>query len=507
MTIGHHEVSQEEAKRQEQTPFLSAIRNYVEGGVIPFDIPGHKLGNLKNDLLDYIGDSVYRIDLNAPLGLDNLSRPKGVIKESEDLFAKAVGADHCIYVVNGTTGAIQTMIMGSLKPKDKLILPRNVHKSIINALILSGVVPVFAYPDIDPHTGIANGVPLKEYERAVNANPDAKAILVINPTYFGVVSDLKGIARLAHEHNMIAMADEAHGTHFYFCSKMPLGALEAGFDISATSMHKTGGSLTQSSALMFNEGLLDIERLYAVAAMTCSTSPNSTLIASIEAARKKMFFDGEELVGRVIGLVEHARDEVNKMPGLRAIGRDYITGDSRSALDETKLVVDVSGLGMTGFEMYHIMRSKYNIQLELGEYCDCLAMFAVGTKSEDVEKLLAAYRQESKERYGKSQRGALPTFSFKFPELVTRPRVAFNAPYKIVSCAEAKGEISAESIMVYPPGIPVVIPGEVITKESIDMISFYQENGGVILSDAPDGTMKIVDRDNWFLKSDINYDF
>lgn len=507
MKVGHREVSQQIVEEQKRSPFLSAIKDYVENGVIPFDIPGHKLGNFDNDLSDYIGKSVYRIDLNAPLGLDNLSRPKGVIKESEDLFAKAVGADHCIYVVNGTTGAIQTMIMGAIKPKEKLILPRNVHKSIINALILSGSVPIFVYPDIDPHTGIANGVPMKEYERAVAANPDAKGILVINPTYFGVVSDLKAIAKLAHVHNMIAMADEAHGTHFYFCSKMPLGAMEAGFDISATSMHKTGGSLTQSSALMFNEGYLDIERMFAVSAMTTSTSPNSTLIASIEAARKRMFFDGEQLVSRVIGLVEHARGQVNKIPGLRAIDRDYITGDSRYALDETKLVVDVSGLGMTGFEMYHIMRSKYNIQLELGEYCDCLAMFAIGTRSEDVEKLLDAYRQESKERYGKQDKSKLPNFSFRFPELVTRPRVAFNAPYKIVSCDEAKGEISAESIMAYPPGIPVVIPGEVITSETIEMIDFYQRNGGVILSDAPDGKMKIVDRDNWFLKSDINYDF
>ena len=479
MDIGHHKVDDSEIENQKKTPFLEAVKEYLATNPTSFDVPGHKFGHFRTDLEDYLGDSVYKFDVNAPLGLDNLSRPRGVIKESEDLFAKAIGADYCLYQINGTTGAIHTMILGCLRPKDKIILPRNVHKSIVNSLILSGAVPIFVYPDIDPHTGIANGVSLKEYERAIKDNPDAKAVLVINPTYFGVTSNIEAIAELAHKNNMIAMADEAHGTHFYFSSKLPKGALEAGFDISASSMHKTGGSLTQSSVIIIKGNRVDVDRVKTVAGMMSSTSPNSTLMASIESARKRMFFQGEELISKVIDLVNYARTEVNNIPGLKAIDRTYINGDSRFGLDETKLVVDVSGLGITGFEAYREMRYKYNVQLELGEYCDCL----------------------------KKDKKQMPTFSFRFPELVTRPRVAFSAPSKVVSCAEAIGEISAESVMIYPPGIPVVIPGEIITKETVDMLTFYKENNGVILNDAPDGMMKIIDRKHWFLKSDLDYDF
>lgn len=507
MVIGHHRVSDREKEEQEKTPFLTAVEDYLSSNPVSFDVPGHKFGHFENDLENYIGSSVYRFDVNAPLGLDNLSRPTGVLQESEDLFARAVGADHCLYSVNGTTGAIQTMILGCLRAKDKLILPRNVHKSVINSLILSGATPVFVYPDVDPHTGIANGVPVKEYERAIKENPDAKAVFVINPTYFGITSNLEAIAKLAHDNNMIAMADEAHGTHFYFSSRLPKGALEAGFDISGSSMHKTGGSLTQSSVVIEKGGRVDWDRVKSVHAMLTSTSPNSTLMASIEAARKRMFFDGERLLSNVIDLVEYARKEVSKIPGLSVIDNSYINGDSRFGLDETKLVVDVSGLGLTGFDVYREMRYKHHVQLELGEYCDCLAVFAVGTSKKDTDRLIEAYREISNDYYGKNDKKVLPSFNFKFPELVTRPRVAFNAPSKVVSCESAIGEISAESVMVYPPGIPVLIPGEVITQESVNLLSFYRKNGGVILCDAPIGKMKVIDRDHWFLKSDLDYDF
>lgn len=507
MVIGHHQVSDKEREEQAKTPFLTAVKDYLSLNPTSFDVPGHKFGHFMTDLEKYLGSSVYRFDVNAPLGLDNLSRPTGVIQQAQDLFSKAVGADHCLYSINGTTGAIQTMILGCLRAKDKLILPRNVHKSVINSLILSGATPVFVYPDVDPHTGIANGVPVKEYERAVREYPDAKALFVINPTYFGITSNLEAIAKLAHDNKMLAMADEAHGTHFYFSSLLPKGALEAGFDISGSSMHKTGGSLTQSSVVLEKGGRVDWERVKAVHAMLMSTSPNSTLMASIDAARKRMFFEGERLLADVIDLVKYARKEVAKIKGLSVIDNSYINGDSRFGLDETKLVVDVSGLGLTGFEVYREMRYKHGVQLELGEYCDCLAVFAVGTSKQDTDKLIEAYRTISHDHYGKKGKKVLPSFDFKFPELVTRPRVAFNAPSKVVSSDNAIGEISAESVMVYPPGIPVVIPGEVITQESIHLLTFYQKNGGIILSDAPEGKMRVIDKDHWFLKSDLDYDF
>lgn len=237
-------------KRQEHTPLLDAIKKYVESEPVPFDVPGHKMGSLKTELSDYAGEMLYRLDINAPIGLDNLYHPNGVIKEAEDLFAEAFGADEAIFSVNGTTGGIMTMIVGIIDAKDKIILPRNVHKSVINALILSGGIPIFVAPDVDQDTGIANGVPTENYVKAMDENPDTKAIFVINPTYFGITSDLKAICEEAHKRGIIVIVDEAHGAHLHFNDSMPLSAMEAGADISSLSVHKTGGSLTQSSVIL-----------------------------------------------------------------------------------------------------------------------------------------------------------------------------------------------------------------------------------------------------------------
>ena len=265
-------------KRQEHTPLLDAIKKYVESEPVPFDVPGHKMGSLKTELSDYAGEMLYRLDINAPIGLDNLYHPNGVIKEAEDLFAEAFGADEAIFSVNGTTGGIMTMIVGIIDAKDKIILPRNVHKSVINALILSGGIPIFVAPDVDQDTGIANGVPTENYVKAMDENPDTKAIFVINPTYFGITSDLKAICEEAHKRGIIVIVDEAHGAHLHFNDSMPLSAMEAGADISSLSVHKTGGSLTQSSVILVKKDRVNFSRIQRVFAMFSSTSPNHTSI-------------------------------------------------------------------------------------------------------------------------------------------------------------------------------------------------------------------------------------
>ena len=259
-------------KRQEHTPLLDAIKKYVESEPVPFDVPGHKMGSLKTELSDYAGEMLYRLDINAPIGLDNLYHPNGVIKEAEDLFAEAFGADEVIFSVNGTTGGIMTMIVGIIDAKDKIILPRNVHKSVINALILSGGIPIFVAPDVDQDTGIANGVPTENYVKAMDENPDTKAIFVINPTYFGITSDLKAICEEAHKRGIIVIVDEAHGAHLHFNDSMPLSAMEAGADISSLSVHKTGGSLTQSSVILVKKDRVNFSRIPRASAIRSLTA-------------------------------------------------------------------------------------------------------------------------------------------------------------------------------------------------------------------------------------------
>ena len=494
-------------KRQEHTPLLDAIKKYVESEPVPFDVPGHKMGSLKTELSDYAGEMLYRLDINAPIGLDNLYHPNGVIKEAEDLFAEAFGADEAIFSVNGTTGGIMTMIVGIIDAKDKIILPRNVHKSIINSLILSGAYPIFVMPDTDPETGIANGVKIDNYIKAMDENPDAKAVFVINPTYFGVTSNIKKLAKEAHERNMIVIADEAHGSHLYFHEDLPLGAMAAGADISSVSLHKTFGSLTQSSAILINKERINVSRIKKVYAMLLSTSPNHILLASIDVARKRMALDGHKLLSNTLDLARKTRERINKIRGFHCLDKSYLDGNGRFDIDETKLVINTSEVGLSGFEIFKLMREVENVQMELGEISELLAIFTIGTTQKDADRLVEGLQKISDKYYDITDIKTIPHFSYSFPELIVRPREAFHAPSKVISLDDAVGEISAESIMIYPPGIPLAIPGEIITQNAIDLLHFYEKEGGVVLSDSPDGYIKVLDQDKWSLGSELDYDF
>lgn len=494
-------------EKQNNTPFFSEMKKYIESDPTCFDVPGHKMGNFDNDLEEYAGKTLYKLDVNAPIGLDNLYHPHGVIKEAEDLLADLYNVDEALFSINGTTGGIMTMIIGTIDAKEKIILPRNVHKSIINSLILSGAYPIFVMPDTDPETGIANGVKIDNYIKAMDENPDAKAVFVINPTYFGVTSNIKKLAKEAHERNMIVIADEAHGSHLYFHEDLPLGAMAAGADISSVSLHKTFGSLTQSSAILINKERINVSRIKKVYSMLSSTSPNHILLASIDVARKRMALDGHKLLSNTLDLARKTRERINKIRGFHCLDKSYLDGNGRFDIDETKLVINTSEVGLSGFEIFKLMREVENVQMELGEISELLAIFTIGTTQKDADRLVEGLQKISDKYYDIIDIKTIPHFSYSFPELIVRPREAFHAPSKVISLDDAVGEISAESIMIYPPGIPLAIPGEIITQNAIDLLHFYEKEGGVVLSDSPDGYIKVLDQDKWYLGSELDYDF
>lgn len=483
--------------RQLKTPFFTKLKEYGQLNTTPFDVPGHKLGRIENDLLDYIGTETYLLDSNAPMGLDTLSRPTGVIREAEKLMAEACLADKAYFLTNGTTVGIISMIMATCKAKEKIILPRNVHKSVISALILSGAMPIFIRPDIDLELGIANGISYENVAEAIKQHPDAKAIFIINPTYFGVTSDLERITKLAHDNGMLVLVDEAHGAQFYFNERMPFTAMEASADICASSFHKTAGSFTQSSVILTKGRRIDHVRLRSTINMLQSTSPSALLLASLDVARKTMYFQGAKRIDKLLKMAEDARDTLRTVPGIKVIDKDYILSKGGFDFDETKVVIKVSDLGITGFEVYNIMRKKYNIQLELAESHIILAVLTIGTTKEDLDNLVYAFKSLSKKYY--KLRNKLPKikFDYQFPETYTRPRDAYHAPRISVELHEAYDEISAESIMIYPPGIPLVIPGEIITQEVIDDIDFYVKKGSIVHSDLDNGYVKIIDKEHW----------
>ncbi len=492
---------------QERTPFLDAMLDYYRSRPIPFDVPGHKMGRLVTDLSRRLTPLILETDANAPIGMDHLMNPHGVIKESEQLMAKLCHADHALFSINGTTGGILSMFLGILDNRDKVILPRNCHKSVISALIISGAVPLFVAPDIDDELSIANGVRVEDYVRMMDEHPEAKAVFVINPTYFGIVSDLRRIVEEAHRRNMIVMVDEAHGSNFYFSKKLPLSAMDCGADVSSVSFHKNSGSLTQSSILLVRGERINFAELRRAYSMLTSTSPNPLLIASLDAARKEMALRGEELIEKDLALAERARKGINAIPGLFCPGREALEKKDSDALydfDPTKLIISVRGLGLYGYDVYKELRKQSNIQLELGEFYVVLALIGPGTTEEDVEALLGALRELSarhaSDRVVHHRRKAVASF----PKAIVPPREGYDAPSRIVPLKDAVGAISAETVMAYPPGIPLLIPGELVTLDVVRQIAFLEREQGQVLKDSDGRSLKVIDVKNWYLENELS---
>ncbi len=491
---------------QERTPFLDAYVEYVKSNPVCFDVPGHKRGHFITDLSRKISPVLLDYDVNAPYGLDNLYNPKTYILESEKLASRAFHASRCYFLVNGTTGGILTMFLSCLKSHDKVILPRNIHKSVINALILSGAVPIFINPIIDEELGIAEGITIQSIEEKINENPDAKAIFLINPTYYGITSNLKEIVKLAHSKNIIVMVDEAHGSNFVFSDKLPISAMDAGADISSLSIHKNSGSLTQSSIILTQGDRIDDFQVKKAFSMLSSTSPNSLLLCSLDAARKEMAIRGKEIIDDNLKLASYARDNLKKIKGIKVIDKSYIDKMKSSGvydIDLTKIVIDVTGLNMYGYEVYKLLRMKYNIQVELGEVSLILILIGPGSTKEDVDKLLIALTDISKNNE-ENEKIDIPKFKFSYSQSLVKPTIAFDAPYKIVSIDDCIGEISVETVMAYPPGIPILIPGEIITKDEVSLIKFYIEKGGEVLKDSDELHMKVIDTKKWKLSEDFD---
>ncbi|MDU4660930.1 MAG: aminotransferase class I/II-fold pyridoxal phosphate-dependent enzyme, partial [Clostridium butyricum] len=325
------------------------------------------------------------------------------IKEAEDLAADAFGAKHAFFMVNGTTSAVQAMVMSVCKKGEKIIMPRNVHRSAINALVISGAIPVYINPGVNKKLGIPLGMSVKDVEKAIKENPDAKAVLVNNPTYYGICSDLKKITEIAHKHGMYVLADEAHGTHFYFGDNMPVSAMEAGADMAAVSMHKTGGSLTQSSFLLLNCDL-HVGYVRQIINLTQTTSGSYLLMSSLDLARRDLVLNGKEIFKKVTSLAEYARQEINKIGGYYAFSEELIDKDQVFDFDKTKLSVFTRDIGLAGIEVYDILRDEYGIQIEFGDIANILAIISVGDRELTLERLISALyeikRVHSKDKSG-----------------------------------------------------------------------------------------------------------
>ena len=459
---------------QNQAPIYEGLVKLRKKRIVPFDVPGHKRGRGNPELVELLGEKCVGIDVNSMKPLDNLGHPISIIRDAEELAAEAFGAAHAFLMIGGTTSSVQTMILSTCKAGDKIILPRNVHKSAINALVLCGAIPIYIEMSVDPKIGIALGLENDRVAQAIKEHQDAKAILINNPTYYGICSDLKGLTEMAHDAGMKVLVDEAHGAHLHFTDKLPLSAMDAGADMSAVSMHKSGGSLTQSSLLLVGNQM-NPEYVRQIINLTQSTSASYLLMASLDVSRRNLALRGKESFEKVIELSEYARREINAIGGYYAYSKELVDGFSVCDFDVTKLSVYTQGIGLTGIEVYDLLRDEYDIQIEFGDIGNILAYISIGDRIQDIERLVGALA-DIKRLYSRDGKDLIAG-EYIQPELVLSPQEAFYAKRRSLTLDESVGQVCGEFVMCYPPGIPILAPGERITREIVDYIKFAKERG------------------------------
>lgn len=479
---------------QAKTPLLDAIGHYVNYPHAAFYTPGHKGGSgISPALTELVGTAVFKADLTELSGLDTLFAPEDSIREAQELAAAAFGAERTWFLVNGSTAGVMAAILATCGSGDKIIMPRNVHQSAIAGLILSGAIPIFVNPEYDAKLDIAHSITAEAVATALDRHPDAKAVMVVYPTYYGVCGDLKAIAHLAHQHHKPLLVDEAHGPHFHFHPDLPPSALSCGADLTVQSTHKVLSALTQASMLHVRGNRIDRDRVSKALQLVQSTSPSYLLLASLDAARQQMALYGEELMSRTLELAADARFRIGKIPGLNVL--EYDPNSGSIALDPTRLTVTVSDLSLSGFAADEIL-SEYGILAELPTMQNLTFIVTLGNKQADIDRLVEAFtivankysKKVSPDRTTLKEFNLIAMHDYNEMPLIS-PREAFFSSTETLPIEQTSNRVSAELVCPYPPGIPILMPGELVTNAVLEYLLTIQANGGTI-SGCADTTLK-----------------
>ncbi len=479
---------------QNKTPILDRLKLLANTPDAAFYAPGHKRGQgVSNKLINLMGNDVFKADLPELPELDNLFAPEGVILEAQQLAAETFGADFSYFLINGSTCGITAAILATCNPNDKIILPRNVHKSVISGLILSGAIPIFINPVYDSNWDICYGISPESLAHTLQKHPDSKAVMVVYPTYQGICCDLAKIAQITHQYNIPLLVDEAHGAHFLFHKNLPPSALSQGADLTVQSTHKTLGSLTQSSMLHIKSDRLPKNRLENALQLLQSTSPNYLLLASLDAARQQMAIAGPELMTKTLDLALQARERLKSLQGLPILE----LGDSQPSfqyLDLTRLTVDVRNLGLTGYQADEILHQKLGVTAELPMLNNLTFIISLGNIQADIDKLIEGFSTLMLDSNYPIYQGEINIYQGDNNCYKISPREAFFATKKTVAIENSIGCISGELICPYPPGIPVLMLGEIITSDAISYLQKVILQNCIITGCSDDSltTIKIV---------------
>ena len=475
---------------QDKRPIFDTLVSYALSGTHPFDVPGHKMGKgIHPDFINVVGPNIFKMDTNSMPILDNLSNPEGIIKDAEQLAAELFQADNAFFLINGSTSGIQNMILASVKPGEKIILPRNIHKSAINGLVLSGAIPVYVDPEIEQSMGISVGHSSKRVISTINKNLDAKAILLLNPTYYGYTCNLTEIIEHAHKKGLIVLVDESHGMHFYMDSRFGIPSMSAGADMATISVHKTGGSLTQSSLLLHRNGRISQNKVQSIINLMQTSSASYLLLASLDIARHHLATN-PQLINNVYNLSKYASDKIKFIRGYRVSEDNLLINKENFHHDVSKLLIDVSMLGKTGNEIFNVLKEEFDIQTEVGESRIVLAIISIGDTLDNINHLINSLQVISDRYYTETP---IPIARRKYfhPEAVKSPRDAFFSETEHIPIRESEGRIAGDQIMIYPPGIPLLVPGEVITKGIITEYVRLIKQGNKVIGSTQNGKIKI----------------
>lgn len=464
---------------QNQTPLIDALKACAARNHAAFYTPGHKQGKgISQSLVDLLGKTVFGADLTELANLDNLFAPQGVIQEAQELAAAAFGALQTWFLVNGSTCGIEAAILATCGTGDKIILPRNVHSSAIAGLILSGAIPIFINPEYDAVLDIAHSITPSALKAALQQHPDAKAVLIVYPTYYGVCGDLEAIAHITHQYNIPLLVDEAHGSHFAFHPQLPTPALAAGADLTVQSIHKVLGAMTQASMLHIQGDRINCDRINKALQLVQSTSPSYILLASLDAARQQMAIYGRELMSRSLELADIARERISQIPGLSVF---EISSPHLIILDKTRLTVTVSDLGLTGFEAEEILDENLGVIAEFSSLQNLTFIISLGNTLDDIEQLIQGFIILAQKYRRTNLMITKPIISSKYEySRQMSPREAFFAISEILPIEQTRNRICTEIVCPYPPGIPVLMPGEIITQEALEYLQEIQAMGGFI---------------------------
>ena len=477
------------------SPIGDAIGAFHERDSVAFAIPAHRTGagEVTPDAAEWTGPEAFRADPSMNHGVDDRHQSWQVEPTAMKLFADAVGADRTLFSTNGSTENVHVAMMAAIQPGETIVMARNGHKSAFAALVLSGAHPVYVDPDYDDRWQVAHGVSPAELERVLDRTPDARAVMVFTPTYYGVSCDVESLAAVAHARDLPLITDDAWGLDYSFCSQLPPAAIDSGSDLAIGSVHKTLNGFCQTSVLSTKGDRIDRSRLELVFELEQSTSASTLLLSSIDAARRQFQRDGEELLGGAIERADRLREAVAATHGLDLLGDEVLEYEGALALDRTHVTFDVVGLALTGFAAADWLRKNHSIFVELADHRRLMALVTYAHTDHDIDRLINALTGLADE-HAQGDGAEIPDVPRPQElrmETAMAPRDAFLGRTEMVPWREAPGRISAEMICPYPPGIPITAPGERLTREVVDYLEQVVAAGAMVEGAADETLAKL----------------